>query len=360
MATKDITFDGKNISIGGETIPVAAATKSPAPGKATGSGTLSGSEWLPWVLGGGGALLAHSVTSPMFEASDEEKRKESVWTKLLRTLIPLCVGGLGGVAGYALGNELNKKAQAKPASPSAPVAPATNAAPVVAKATLPYPANVFKDSMGNPRLVIDGVSESDYNDWIGKYRTDNPKKQLQMHTGTMSNYGNLSGYAGKGTMALGLGGSAVGALWPWLKNPKMPSSVELRDINDIIDKLRTKRDTHKASLERAKNAYRTAQNNIDTKAMGTAQKSIANAKGKIKETNKDLRVAEGKLPKSKVMGSLRNLGIGALVTGAGYGIDNLGDWFGRKAVDYSNLAKKQQADDDAVLKLIDQYRQDAQ
>lgn len=69
--------------------------------------------WVPWVLGGGGALLAHAITSPMFEASEEDKRKESVWTKLLRTLIPLGVGGLGGVAGYALGNELTKKGQAK-------------------------------------------------------------------------------------------------------------------------------------------------------------------------------------------------------------------------------------------------------
>jgi len=358
MATKEITFDGKNLSVGGKTIPVAAAPKSPAPGKATGGGAPSGDGWLPWVLGGGGALLAHSITSPMFEASDEEKRKESVWTKLLRTLIPLGVGGLGGVAGYALGNALNKKAQAKPAgaqkpaAPAAPAAaPATNAAPVVAKATLPHPANVFNDSKGNPRVVLDGVSEGDYNDWIGQYRSDNPKELLQMRGGTMSNYGDWSHFAGKGLEAGGVVGGAVGAVKPWVWGQKMPSSVELRDTNAIIDALRTKMDAHKASLQRAQSAYARAQRAVDTTAMGRAQKAIETAKGKIKETKGDLGVAKGKLPQAKVMRSLRNLGVGAAVTGVGYG---------RMAMDYGNMAEKQQAIDSAVQQLIDQYGQDAQ
>lgn len=354
MATKEITFDGKNLSLGGKTIPVAAAPKSPAPGKSTGGGTQSVDGWLPWVLGGGGALLAHSVTSPMFEASDEEKRKESVWTKLLRTLIPIGVGGLGGVAGYALGNALNKKAQAKPAAPKA--APA---APAVAKATLPHPANVFNDSKGNPRVVLDGVSKGDYNDWIGQYRSDDPKELLQMRGGTMANYGDWSHFAGKGLEAGGMVGGAVGAVKPWVVGQEMPSSVELRDINGIIDELRAKMDTHKASLQRAQSAYDRAQRAVNTTAMGRAQRAIDTAKGEIKETKGDLRVAKGKLPQAKVMRSLRNLGVGAAVTGVGYGIDNLGDWFGRKAMDYGNMAEKQQAIDSAVQQLISQYGQDA-
>ena len=93
--------------------PAATTTKivMPAPKPKNDGGSPSDS-WMPWVLGGGGALLAHALTSPMFEASEEEKRKESVWSKLLRTIIPLGVGGIGGVAGYALGNELSKNAQA--------------------------------------------------------------------------------------------------------------------------------------------------------------------------------------------------------------------------------------------------------
>lgn len=364
MATKEITFDGKNLSVGGKTIPVASVPKSPAPGKATGGGTPSGDSWVPWALGGGGALLAHAITSPMFEASDEEKRKESIWSKLLRTIIPLGVGGLGGVAGYALGNALNKKAQAKPTAqkttPSALAAPAAPAAPVVVKATLPYPANVFKDSKGNPRLVIDGVSEDDYNDWIGRYLSDAPEELLRMRRGTMSNYSGLSHLAGKGLMGLGLGGGAIGALWPWVTNPKIPSSVELRDIIANIDNLRTKQNANKASLQRAHSAYSKAQRAVDTKAMGSAQKSIATAKGNIKATKKQLRAAEGKLPMSKLMRSARNFGVGSAFAGAGYAIDEGGDALGRSAVNYGNMAENQQAIDNAVRQVIDQYGQPAQ
>lgn len=92
--------------------PASTTPKIVMPAPKPNAGGSPSDSWMPWVLGGGGALLAHALTSPMFEASEEEKRKESVWSKLLRTLIPLGVGGIGGVAGYALGNALNKKAQA--------------------------------------------------------------------------------------------------------------------------------------------------------------------------------------------------------------------------------------------------------
>ena len=364
MATKEITFDGKNITLGGKTIPVGNVAKAPVAGvtPAKPSTGNSGDSWMPWVLGGGGALLAHALTSPMFEASDEEKRKESVWSKLLRTIIPLGVGGIGGVAGYALGNALNKKAQAKPAAPAAPAATAKNppAAPAPVKATLPHPANVLKDSKGNPKMVLDGVSQGDYDSWIGQYRSDDPKTLLDRRGETMGSYGGWANFAGKGLELGGATGGVVGGIMPWVRGQKMPSSTELRDMNAIIDNLRGKMDTSRAALQKAQAAYAKAQSKIDTAGMAKAQKSIAKAKGQIKETKGDLSVAKGKLPQGRVLRSLRNLGVGATVAGVGYGVDAIGDRLGRVAMDYQNKAEKQQQINDAVQALINQWGSGAQ
>lgn len=70
-------------------------------------------DWMPWVLGGGGALLAHSLASSIMEPSDDEKRKESVWMRLLRTLVPIGVGAAGAYGGYALGESMKSAADNK-------------------------------------------------------------------------------------------------------------------------------------------------------------------------------------------------------------------------------------------------------
>ena len=75
--------------------------------------------WLPLALSGGGALLAHSVASSLFDKSEEERRKESIWSKLLGTLIPLGVGAAGAYGGYRLGEVLGGKPPEKTAQAKA-------------------------------------------------------------------------------------------------------------------------------------------------------------------------------------------------------------------------------------------------
>ena len=353
MATKEITFDGKNITLGGKQIPVSQAPKAAPAAKPSAGGSVSGDSWVPWVMGGGGALLAHALTSPMFEASEEEKRKESVWSKLLRTLIPLGVGGIGGIAGYALGNSLNKKAGAssvkKPAPAAAPAAPA----PI--KATLPHPVNVLKDSKGNPQWVLDGISQGDYDSWMGAHLNDDPKTLLDMQGSTMAGRSGVAHTVGTGLEYGGLAGGAVGGVMPWIRSGKMPSSTEINQINGMLEQMRGKMDLSRANLQKAQAAYAKAQRRVDTARMATAQKAIAKAKGQIKDVKSDMSVAKSKLPQGRAIRSLRNLGVGATVAGVGYGVDALGDHLGRVAMDYRNKAEKQQQINDAVQALINQW-----
>lgn len=78
-----------------------------------GEGDVSYENILPWLMAGGLGLIGHSVAAPFFD--DDEDKKQSVWRKLLGTLIPLGVGGLGAYGGYALGKSLmNKSGAAEP------------------------------------------------------------------------------------------------------------------------------------------------------------------------------------------------------------------------------------------------------
>ena len=66
--------------------------------------------WIPWLLAGGGGLLAHSIASSMMGPDD---KNSSWWRRLLATIIPLGIGGLGAYGGYTLGEEMNKSGQAR-------------------------------------------------------------------------------------------------------------------------------------------------------------------------------------------------------------------------------------------------------
>lgn len=89
--------------------PAEAAEAAAEPLKPRNEGISFSDNWLPLALSGGGALLAHSVASSLFDKSEEEKRKESIWSKLLGTLIPLGVGAAGAYGGYRLGEVLGGK-----------------------------------------------------------------------------------------------------------------------------------------------------------------------------------------------------------------------------------------------------------
>lgn len=63
-------------------------------------------DWLPWVMGGSGALLAHSLASAIVDGDGSTKQKESAWERLVKTLIPLGIGAAGAYGGYQLGESL--------------------------------------------------------------------------------------------------------------------------------------------------------------------------------------------------------------------------------------------------------------
>ena len=92
---------------GAELVDYKSGMKLP---NSTSGGDLS-KDWSNWAFAGGGGLLAHAIVSSILEKSEEEKRKESPWMKLIRVLAPIGAGAAGAYAGYNLGKGLGKSAQ---------------------------------------------------------------------------------------------------------------------------------------------------------------------------------------------------------------------------------------------------------
>lgn len=70
-------------------------------------------DWKPWATAFGGGLLMHTLASSLMNnKTDEEKRRESIWERLLSAVIPLGIGGLGMYGGYRLGQSMNKSGEA--------------------------------------------------------------------------------------------------------------------------------------------------------------------------------------------------------------------------------------------------------
>ena len=68
-------------------------------------------DWLRLALATGGGLIGHSLASSLFDGkTEEEKRRESLWTKLLSAMLPIGAAGLGAWGGYALGGQLKNAA----------------------------------------------------------------------------------------------------------------------------------------------------------------------------------------------------------------------------------------------------------
>ena len=66
---------------------------------------------LALVTATGGGLIGHSLVSSLFDGkTEEEKRRESIWTKLLSAMLPIGAAGLGAWGGYALGGQLKNAA----------------------------------------------------------------------------------------------------------------------------------------------------------------------------------------------------------------------------------------------------------
>lgn len=66
----------------------------------------SDSDWAQWITATGGGLLGYSLASSFLDnKTDEDKRKESVWSKVLRELASIGAGAAGAYGGYMLGKQ---------------------------------------------------------------------------------------------------------------------------------------------------------------------------------------------------------------------------------------------------------------
>ena len=95
-----------------EAISAAETVQKVGPEKKENSNPLQDIDWTQLALAGGGGLLARAIASSMFDGkTDEEKRRESIWMKLLSSMIPIGAAALGTYGGYRLGQHL-KSAEA--------------------------------------------------------------------------------------------------------------------------------------------------------------------------------------------------------------------------------------------------------
>lgn len=154
--------------------------------------------WTKWLLAGGAGLLGHQLASEIMDDTiDEEKRKKSVWLRLLAKLAPLGVGGLGAVGAYHLAKQMGKNAQA-----------GTNAAPAKVK-QLKFPVE--------KRKTVD-INDTRY-DGLPTWRTL-----------TGIGLGGLSAYTGK---------DAWKSIWENINVPKTvaPEAAVVADANATIEAL---------------------------------------------------------------------------------------------------------------------------
>lgn len=78
-------------------------------------------DWMSLLMGGGGALLGHSIASSMMDDPNEDRGKRSMWSKVLEKLIPIGVGAAGAYGGYELG-KLMKNGSGENVSTNSPSA----------------------------------------------------------------------------------------------------------------------------------------------------------------------------------------------------------------------------------------------
>ena len=164
-------------------------------------------DWAPWAMSAGGGLVAHAIASALVDKTENEKRKESVWSRLMRTLFPIGAGVAGAYGAYKLGKGIKTAESVKKAAPQ----------------------QFAKINLGEPKMNADGKLEQkttvvppEYGD-IGDEAAKWGGKTIGDFFGTTvpdykSNRENWSGWTkGIGTVSgagsMFLGGKALYDLW---------------------------------------------------------------------------------------------------------------------------------------------------
>lgn len=113
-------------------------------------------DWSKWIGATGGGLLGYSIMSSILDKTDDEKRKESVWMRVLRELANLGVGAAGAYGGYLLGKN---------------AAATTNATKAVSAPVVGKPADPLWDPKGNKWVLQeDATGSGPYVDLFGEKR----------------------------------------------------------------------------------------------------------------------------------------------------------------------------------------------
>jgi len=76
---------------------------------AKGKSNLTADDIMPWLLGGGSALIGHSIASSLLDDAGNRGRKESVWSKALKAIAKAGITGASAYGGYRLGTAMNEK-----------------------------------------------------------------------------------------------------------------------------------------------------------------------------------------------------------------------------------------------------------
>lgn len=293
-------------------------------------------DWLPWALGGGGALLAHSLGSSLFaNDSPEKRRSESVWQKLLRALAPVCIGGLGGYAGYALGKRL-KQASAQ----------------VVYKGSVPHSMRPVTNAVGTVYNIVDSVTDKQYADWSRAHGKDDPAEAMEMQRQSIEDDRRLIGNVGKGLKDVGLVGGSVGGVAGLLKRPT-------QSVNDISLYEQAQRASD-AKLALAKSKLKELHEALDP-AKGVKEFAKQNAKVKeqqkvVKERQQASMMYRAVKPISRLRRGMMWTIPGLMSWLGGVYADRLATDLGREANDVAAQARRQRENDEAVAYFLRQAR----
>lgn len=361
-------------------------------GGANGAANEGGMDWLPWVMGGGGALLAHSLASSLFGGSDEDRRKQSVWSRLLSALVPLGVGALGAYGGYALGNSL-KTASAKKKS----------------DIEIDVPDIGFLNDGNGGSIVADpSLKQEAYDALRARHGLTDPAVLLDKTRGEMADRADVAHAIGTGAGVVGAAAGLGGAGWNLLRKaePLDPSAfnnarqarIELTAAKNNaasakgeykrvkIEEAGNLRGA-KAGLKGAKRDARLAgkrlkqvqqegkmyygdggpeyrgrlleaQNEVQKAraAMDASRAKIDNTQGRIDDAGTRFRIAKANLATARDMSRLRQsqlpsrmrsaakwLGAGGAVGALGGVSKHLGDQWNQEAFAYANQAQKAKA-----------------
>ena len=259
-----VTEKAKSIDTAAAT---AAASKKPKANPALFGGNFN-PDWLRLALAAGGGLIAHSLASSIFDnKTDEEKRRESIWQKLVSAMIPLGAAGLGAWGGYALGGNMKsaqagknglvgprienttvpqpqvvQQAKTAPATTASPAAPATQAtqATQVAKPTPTFReipqtkvniggTNYWVNTSSLPQLkkmtegYVPGEMQSSELDYMREHGN-----RISKSLGKDNRDATMLGVGGSGVAALGSAGAAYQTLMA------LKERNALRDANKAI------------------------------------------------------------------------------------------------------------------------------